>query len=250
MFAKSCGEDISYEKIEAPLDGFADVINQFFMQPQTIGCNVTVPFKEQAFSMAVHRDEAAAMAKAANTLMHNSAGELCAYNTDGIGLVADLKSTGLELTGIKVLMLGAGGAARGVVHPLLKAGVARLHILNRTLEKAQAIATDANSDKVAAVSPTDLLSHYDVVINSTSASLSGTLPEVPDSILAGCQLAYDMVYAKQTDSTVFMEHAKKLGARQQMDGLGMLVEQAAAAFTIWTGKEPETARVRAFLRSR
>lgn len=250
MFAKSCGELIQYDKIEVPLDAFEGTITDFFAAEDTIGCNVTVPFKERAFAMAVYKDEAASMAKAANTLMLNHQGELCAYNTDGIGLVADLKNSGLTLTGAKVLMLGAGGAARGVVHPLLNDGVSVLHILNRTVEKAQAIASEAKDERVIAVNHQDLLSHYDVVINSTSASLSGTLPTVPESVLANCQLAYDMVYAKNSGSTVFMAHAAKLGAGKQLDGLGMLVEQAAAAFAIWTGKQPATAEVISYLRNR
>lgn len=250
MFAKSCGELIQYDKIEVPLMSFETTISEFFAAENTVGCNVTVPFKERAFAMAQHKDAAVRLAKAANTLMLNSQGELCAFNTDGIGLVADLKNSGLELTGANVLMLGAGGAARGVVHPLLSAGIDKLHILNRTIEKAQTIASDANNEKVIAVSEQELLAHYDVVINSTSASLAGTLPAVPDSILAGCQLAYDMVYAKDSGCTVFMAHAKKLGATHQLDGLGMLVEQAAAAFAIWTGKQPATAEVIWYLRNR
>ncbi|GGF64818.1 shikimate dehydrogenase [Alteromonas lipolytica] len=250
MFAKSCGELIQYDKIEAPLDAFEDSINHFFADENTVGCNVTVPFKERAFAMAQHKDAAVCLAKAANTLMLNPQGELCAYNTDGIGLVADLNNSGLTLAGAKVLLLGAGGAARGVVHPLLSAGVTTLHILNRTVEKAQAIVNDANNQHVTAVSQQALLAQYDVVINSTSASLSGTLPAVPDAILANCQLAYDMVYAKDSGSTVFMTHAAKLGAVQQLDGLGMLVEQAAAAFAIWTGKQPATAEVIEYLRNR
>lgn len=250
MFAKSCGELIQYDKIEVPLMSFETTISEFFAAENTVGCNVTVPFKERAFAMAQHKDAVVRLAKAANTLMLNSQGELCAYNTDGIGLVADLKSSGLELTGADVLMLGAGGAARGVVHPLLSAGINKLHILNRTIEKAQTIASDANSEKVIAVSEQELLARYDVVINSTSASLEGTLPAVPDSILAGCQLAYDMVYAKDSGRTVFMTHAAKLGTARQMDGLGMLVEQAAAAFAIWTGKQPATADVIEYLRNR
>ena len=250
MFAKSCAEDISYEKIEAPLDGFEVSIDNFLATPQALGCNVTVPFKERACAMAKHKDDAVVMARAANTLMRNDEGELCAFNTDGIGLVADLTNNGLDLQGTKVLLLGAGGAARGVVHPLLNAGIESLHILNRTIEKAQAIAEDANNPKVTAVNHKQLLADYDVVINSTSASLSGTLPTVPDAVLANCHLAYDMVYSKDNGATVFMAHAEQLGAAKQLDGLGMLVEQAAAAFYIWTGKQPSTASVIEYLRNR
>ena len=137
-----------------------------------------------------------------------------------------------------------------MVHPLINAGVENLHILNRTVAKAQAIAEDAHNPKVAAVNPEVLLADYDVVINSTSASLSGALPDVPDEVLANCKLAYDMVYSKDKGATVFMVHAAQLGAARQLDGLGMLVEQAAAAFHIWTGKQPATASVIEYLRNR
>ncbi|MDC8829130.1 shikimate dehydrogenase [Alteromonas gilva] len=248
MFANSSQEQISYQKREAPVNGFAEAVAAFFADPQAVGCNVTVPFKEQAYAMAVHRNPAATMAGAANTLMYNDDGELCAFNTDGIGLVADLHAAGINLAGAKVLILGAGGAARGVVHPLLDAGVGQLDILNRTVSKAAAIANKADNDKVRAVDTPQLLNHYDVVINSTSASLSGEVPPVPDRLLAGCELAYDMVYSKDGGATVFMQHAATLGATQQRDGLGMLVEQAAAAFAIWTGKQPDTEGVIDFLR--
>ncbi len=249
LFAKSTQQDISYEKREAPIDGFTDAIAAFFAEPQAVGCNVTVPFKEQAYTMATHRNEAATMAGAANTLMYNAAGELCAYNTDGIGLVADLNAAGINLNGATVLMLGAGGAARGVVHPLLDAGVRQLHISNRTVSKAVAIAEKVNHDNVRAVEEQQLLRRYDVVINSTSASLKGELPPIPDSLLGGCKLAYDMVYSKDGNATAFMQHAATLGATQQRDGLGMLVEQAAAAFSIWTGRQPDTRGVIDFLRA-
>lgn len=249
MFAKSCGEVISYEKIEAPMDGFENAVEALFADPLTVGCNVTVPFKEKAFALAEHADDAATMAKAANTLRRNRQGELCAHNTDGIGLVEDLQANSINLAGAKVLLLGAGGAARGVVHPLIKAKVGQLDILNRTFAKAQDIADESQCTLVNAVADHSLAQSYDVVINSTSASLTGDLPSVPKSVFKGCHVAYDMVYAKETGKTVFMDFAAESGATIQLEGLGMLVEQAAASFAIWTGKQPDTAGVIGFLRN-
>ncbi|MCP3863193.1 MULTISPECIES: shikimate dehydrogenase [Marisediminitalea] len=248
MFAKSLNLDLQYDKILAPLDGFSQSIKDFFADVDALGCNVTVPFKEQAFQLADLKDNAATMAKAANTLMYNDKGQLCAFNTDGVGLVADLIANGNELKNAKILLLGAGGAARGVVHPLLAAGVDRLDILNRTIAKADAIASESNSNKVSAISKQSLAEHYDIVINSTSASLEGRVPDVPESVFVNCKTAYDMVYAKEPTS--FLNFAGTAGAQNQLDGLGMLVEQAAAAFAIWTGKQPNTLPVIQFLRQR
>ena len=169
MFAKSCGIELEYTKILAPVDGFAASLESFF-ENGGVGCNVTMPFKEEAFSMADYRNAAADMAKAANTLKRDESGTLHAYNTDGIGLVTDLTAKGAKLDGANVLLLGAGGAAKGVVQPLLEAGVKTLHILNRTLSKAQVIEKDSGSDRVVAITAESLAPDYEVVINSTSAS--------------------------------------------------------------------------------
>ena len=245
MFAKSCGIELEYTKILAPVDGFEQALSNFWAEGG-VGCNVTLPFKEQAYALANECNSAAKLAKAANTLKRDESGTLHAYNTDGIGLVTDLTAKGAKLDGANVLLLGAGGAAKGVVQPLLEAGVKTLHILNRTLSKAQVIEKDSGSDRVVAITAESLAPDYEVVINSTSASLQGTLPEVPVSVFKHCNIAYDMVYG--SEPTVFMEFAKENGATAQVDGLGMLVQQAAAAFTIWTGEQPETQDVEHYLR--
>lgn len=248
MFAKSCNLDIQYDKLLAPLDGFESAVQQFFGDDQCMGCNVTVPFKQRAFAMADATSAAAAAAQAVNTLKRMPDGTLYGDNTDGVGLVADLRNNGVQLQGARVLLLGAGGAARGAIHPLLDAGVAKLLVANRTQSTVQTLVDGIADVRVEVAKQNDLPDTVDVIINSTSASLHGTIPEgVPESLFAGCQATYDMVYG--TQPTVFLVHAKKHGCPVCLDGLGMLVEQAAAAFTIWTGEQPDTAPVIAHLRA-
>jgi len=250
MFAESCHETITYEKIEAPLASFEDAIATFFSHPETVGCNVTVPFKQQAFELSRSTcDNAARAAKAVNTLVKNADGRLAGHNTDGTGLVNDLRNQGVTLEGRTILLLGAGGAARGVIRPLLEAGINKLIITNRTHDTARTLASEAeqsNCDSVMA----QHLNRYavDIVINSTSASLNNSVPDCGTLDFSSCELAYDMVYGKS--DTAFMQFAQAHGATHVADGLGMLVEQAAAAFTLWTGKAPETHPVISHLRAR
>ena len=142
MFAEQVGEKISYEKILAPVDGFVDAANAFLAQEGAVGCNVTMPFKLDAFNMAKVDDQAAKDAQAVNTLMNGDSGEICGFNTDGVGLVNDLLNSGVEIKGKRVLLIGAGGAARGVISPLIKAGAASLTIANRTKAKAEEVEVD------------------------------------------------------------------------------------------------------------
>ncbi len=246
MFAELTGETIQYDKIEAPVDGFEETVAAFFEDERAVGCNVTVPFKEKAFALSeANCNPEAKTAKAVNTL-HQKDGLLYGYTTDGMGLVADLIST-TSLKGKRVLLIGAGGAARGVVQPILRAEPELLMMTNRTLSKAEAIVTDIHQDGFCAVSVEDAESNKpDIIINCTSASLTGDLPVVTEGLFAHCELAYDMVYSAKPTS--FMQYAKEKGAHSAKDGFGMLVEQAAAAFTIWTGKTPETAGVISKLR--
>lgn len=242
MFADLTGETIQYEKIEAPIEDFEDTVTNFFADERAVGCNVTVPFKERAFKLSeANCNEEAATAKAVNTL-HNVDGCLHGYTTDGMGLVADLLSTTGTLSGKRILLIGAGGATRGVAGPLLRENPESLFIANRTFAKAQAIVSDIANPKFEAITADDLVSiEAHIIINCTSASLTGDLPVVSDSMFGKCELAYDMVYSSQP--TRFMQYAAEKGAAGTRDGFGMLVEQAAAAFTIWTGKRPETAGV-------
>lgn len=250
MFARNCNLTIEYEKVTVPLEAFQAALTSFFADEAAIGCNITVPFKEQAFALVSRNcNTEATIAEAVNTIKRNSKGQLEGYNTDGRGLVADLLSHGAVLEGKNVLLLGAGGAAKGVIGPLLEAGVANLAITNRTVRKARAL-VERLEDRHCVALDANMLGEFnaDIVINSTSASLTGTLPAVEQIDFNRVQLAYDMVYSAQP--TPFMMYAKHHGARNSLDGLGMLVEQAAAAFTIWTGCQPATKDVISALRRR
>ncbi|NRQ44369.1 shikimate dehydrogenase [Rheinheimera sp. YQF-2] len=240
QFAAALGEQLQYDAILAPLDGFADSW-QRFVAAGGKGGNVTVPFKEQAYQLAERLSDRARQAGAVNTLYIDSAGKLCGDNTDGIGLVADLKRLGVNLAGINVLLLGAGGASRGAIGPLLAAGVKQLVLANRTVSKAQAIAINFDQ-RVEACGYTDILGlDYQLVINATSSGLNGERPDINVSHLQYCQLAYDMLYGAKP--APFLQWAKVAGVPQQADGLGMLVGQAAEAFYIWRGKRPDIAAV-------
>ena len=251
MFAEQVGEKIAYEKILAPVDGFVDAANAFLAQEGAVGCNVTMPFKLDAFNMAKVDDQAAKDAQAVNTLMNGDSGEIWGYNTDGVGLVNDLLNSGVEIKGKRVLLIGAGGAARGVISPLLKAGAASLTITNRTKAKAEKVASAASNAKVQVAALEDIADVAPhIIINSTAASLSNELPcRLNDGVLQNCEVVYDMVY--KNSPTRFMRDAAELGVKTQIDGLGMLVEQAAEAFYIWTQKRPDTSdivkRVRAIV---
>ncbi|WP_240224940.1 shikimate dehydrogenase [Rheinheimera hassiensis] len=245
QFASALGEKLRYDAILAPLDGFADSWHGFVAAGGK-GGNVTVPFKELAYQLADVLSERAKQAGAVNTLYLNSAGKLCGDNTDGIGLVADLTRLGVTLNGITVLLLGAGGASRGAIGPLLEAGVKQLVLANRTAGKAQTIA--ANFDqRVSACGYADIASQpYQLIINATSSGLSGERPLIAAQYLQYCQLAYDMLYG--VAPTPFLQWAKAQGVPRQADGLGMLLSQAAAAFYIWRGKRPDITPVLAALK--
>ena len=236
LFAASLGEQLEYDAILAPLDGFADSWQQFVAGGGK-GGNVTVPFKEQAYRMAEILSARAQQAGAVNTLYINEAGKLCGDNTDGIGLVTDLIRLGASLSASCILLLGAGGASRGAIGPLLDAGVKQIVLANRTQSKAQAIAQSFDR-RVVACGYTDIPSvPFQIVINATSSGLTGERPDIAAEHLQHCQLAYDMLYGAKP--TPFLQWAKLQGVAQQADGLGMLVAQAAEAFYIWRGKRPD-----------
>jgi len=243
QFARQTGQDMLYEAILAPLDGFAETLAQFCAEGGR-GANVTVPFKEQAFALATRRTPRAELAGAVNTLIVED-GALRGDNTDGAGLVADLtRNLGQVLGGKRILLLGAGGAARGVIGPLLELAPARLVIANRTASKAVALAE--HFDRGVEGSGLDAANtRFDLVINATAASLEGSLPPLSPAIFGPDTLAYDMMYGRDTP---FLEFARKLGAKTA-DGLGMLVEQAAEAFHLWRGVRPDTRPVIAALRT-
>jgi shikimate dehydrogenase len=245
MFAEQTGQDISYEAIEAPLDGFAAKIEELRTKGYK-GCNVTVPFKFEAFKLATELSERAQAAQAVNTLKFEG-GALIGDNTDGAGLVADIEhNLGVSLQGKQVLLMGAGGAAYGVVLPMLHAG-ARIIVANRTADKARQLAAAfAGQSNVSGCGYDELNDRqFDAIINATSAGLSDSTVPLPNTIFAPGALAYDMMYGRETP---FMAFARQHGARVA-DGLGMLVEQAAEAFHIWRGVRPDTKPVLEKLRS-
>lgn len=247
-FAAQTGERLSYEAIHVAPDGFPRALDEFQASGGK-GLNVTLPFKQQAHDLCRHRSERAALAGAANTLWFDQAGERFADNTDGVGLVRDLVTNlGLELAGRRILLLGAGGAARGVLGPLLASAPDTLVIANRTHERAVQLAERfASLGPVYAVAFDELhVEPFHVIINATSASLDGSLPPVPPAALVRGGTCYDMTYA--ASATPFVRWGCEAGAGISADGVGMLVEQAAEAFALWRGKRPETAAVIADLR--
>jgi shikimate dehydrogenase len=248
QFAAQCGEDLTYETLLAPLDGFADAVRRFSAAGGK-GANVTVPFKEEAFRLCTRLSGRAARARAVNTLTFTDDG-IAGDNTDGAGLVTDIQDNlACPLAGKRILLLGAGGAARGAVAPLLACSPAELAIANRTAAKALALAADfADLATVAAGSAADFDGRaFDVVINATSASLSGAALALPGGLFAPGSLAYDMMYGK--GETPFLVLARAQGAARVADGLGMLVEQAAEAFRVWRGVRPASRPVLAALRT-
>ncbi|WP_341677426.1 shikimate dehydrogenase [Niveibacterium sp. SC-1] len=244
-FAEAAAQAMRYEALLAPIAGFAQAVADFRAAGGR-GANVTVPFKLEAFALADTRSARAEAAGAANTLLISEAG-IHADNTDGIGLVRDLAWLGAPIAGRRVLLLGAGGAARGAILPLLEAGPCELVVANRTRAKAEELAIRfSDAGPINAAGFDSLQGSFDLVINATSASLSDAAPPLPAGVYAAGALAYDMMYGKT--ETAFLTAARALGANRLADGLGMLVEQAAESFTLWRGVRPDTAPVRQALR--
>ena len=233
-FAEQFELCLSYEKILVPLDKFEQFVFEFF-EKGGLGLNVTLPFKAQAFNLAHTKTKRAQYALASNTLWQDEQGLIHADNTDGVGLVRDLKQY-IDLCGQKILLIGASGAACGVVQSLLDEKPKQLHIANRTVEKAKQIAT--RYEGVTFSGLTDIDRQFDVIINATSASISNKVPEINPSVIGVNSICYDMVYGK--NANYFLNWAKNLGAISCLDGLGMLVEQAAESFFIWHGLMPNT----------
>ncbi|MDR3502301.1 MAG: shikimate dehydrogenase [Legionella sp.] len=241
-FAKQAGIQLTYAKIKADEQSFEQLLTDFFHQ-QGRGVNVTLPFKQRAFVMAQQATERCKQAGAANTLWMNDH-QLHADNTDGVGLIRDLHHY-INLLGKRVAILGAGGAARGIIHPLLQNKLAELVIVNRT--PAKGLELQQIFPQIQVLSINELSGAFDLIINATSASLAGELPSLPQECLAEKPFCYDLSYKKQ-ENTAFVHYAKEAGC-EAIDGLGMLVEQAAEAFLIWHGFKPETQAVLKLLRT-
>lgn len=254
QFAALTHQSLTYEAILTPVDGFEASLTRFFNAGGK-GANVTVPFKEQAFALCDSISPEAKLAGAVNTLRLLADGTIHGENTDGLGLVADLIANLGCLQAKRVLLIGAGGAARGCILPLLTAGIAQLTICNRTHTKAQllvdiftSVDNGAFATRVTAVEMNELVGEFDIIINSTSASLAGELPPVPAHIVSTQTVCYDMMYGASI--TTFNQWALAQGAAKVIDGLGMLVAQAAKSFTLWRGIEPDTQVVLTLLRDK
>lgn len=247
-FAAQTAQDMIYDARLAPLDGFSDAVRRFASEGGR-GANVTVPFKEEAFDLCGLLTPRARDAGAVNTLSLEG-GIIQGDNTDGVGLVRDLeRNLGWSLENRHILLIGAGGAARGVLAPLLGQKPARLVLVNRTPEKAEALVDEFArnaASPLATVEIACLSESFDLVINATSASLSGDPLPLPDAVFASGSLAYDIMYGR---ATPFLEQARRSGASVLSDGLGMLVEQAAEAFYLWRGLRPITRPVLDMLRT-
>jgi len=254
MFSAQTGRPLQYERLYAPVDGFAATV-QAFREAGGLGLNVTVPFKQEAYALAEPNLSARArLAGAVNTLwLRDGAWHGC--NTDGVGLVSDLARLGVALREARVLLVGAGGAARGVLQPLAEAGCARIHIVNRTAERAAELAQQwaaagvPGPTRVSAGPLADaaLPGGWNVVVNATASGLHDTAPALPGGLYAPDAMAYDMVYGARP--TPFMRQAEADGAARRADGLGMLVGQAAESFYLWHGVRPDPSPVLVALRT-
>ena len=242
-FARQSGQNIRYTAQEIPQDDFRRAAAAFFAAGGA-GLNITLPFKEEACAAAAVLGEYARRAGAANTLTRLPDGTVAGENTDGIGLLRDLQDNlGWELAGRRLLLLGAGGAVRGILPILLDQRPARLVLANRTLVRAEQLAAEMAGSGEAEVCGYEQLSRqvFDLVIHGTSAGLSGTVPPLPAALPLGRARCYDLSYGAGAE--LFLDRAKTAGAQELSDGLGMLVEQAAESFRLWRGVLPDTKAV-------
>jgi shikimate dehydrogenase len=243
LFARQTGQELEYTAIEAGIGHF-DPSVRAFLAGNGRGLNVTVPFKEDAWRFADTHSARAERAGAVNTLIKREDGTVYGDTTDGVGLVTDLTvNHGITLADQDILVIGAGGAVRGVLEALLSHQPASLFIANRTASRASALAADfSDMGNISGGGLDDVAERrFDVIINGTSASLQGELPDLPATIFAPGACSYDMMYA--AEDTPFMTWSRDNGASRCFDGLGMLVEQAAESFYLWRGVRPETASV-------
>ncbi|RYY02854.1 MAG: shikimate dehydrogenase [Gammaproteobacteria bacterium] len=242
QFAEQTGQDLHYAKQLVATDEFVKAAHEFFKQGGK-GLNITVPFKIEAFNFAQQLTPRALRAGAVNTLAIQADGIILGDNTDGIGMVHDMHNLGWELEGKRILILGAGGAVRGILQPVLAEHPAQVIIANRTFAKAEELAAhfqDLGDVQAKSFEQLDG-EQFDIIINGTSASLSGDLPPLPENLLNTNAACYDLMYG--AEPTVFMQWAQQQGAAKIADGLGMLIGQAAEAFYLWRQIRPEVVPV-------
>lgn len=244
-FAIQTNQEIDYQKALVELDNFETFIYQFKKEGGK-GCNITVPFKERAFKLADQLTSRAQAAGAVNTVIFKDNGTILGDNTDGQGLVEDILRQEIVLKNKRILVIGAGGAARGCILPLLEQMPSLIIVANRTESKAKYLEEEFNHDKLKSMSLDELPADFDVIINSTSASLSGHLPQIAESVIAGANCCYDMAYGNEP--TCFLRWSKDLGVENTIDGLGMLAGQAAESFRVWRGTTPQVTPVLSQLR--
>ncbi|MFQ3251568.1 MAG: shikimate dehydrogenase [Glaciecola sp.] len=246
MFAQQFDLNITYERILGEPAIFTQQLNDFFADPNAVGANITMPFKEDAANWASEKSSGVSKANAANTLIRLKQG-FRAETTDGKGLVSDLLRNQIHLQNKVILVIGAGGAARGAMEALLAEQPQQIYITNRSKENAHRLVEVANDQRVQALSESECEDMvFDVIINATSLSLNGQLPALSDKIFHPHPSVYDMVY--QDVDTCFVAKAKSLGCTQAIDGLGMLVGQAAESFYLWFGLRPDVTPVLEYLR--
>ncbi|MDR2508408.1 MAG: shikimate dehydrogenase [Candidatus Accumulibacter sp.] len=252
-FAQQCGQDMTYEAIAAPPGDFIEAVRRFQREGGK-GLNITVPFKTQAFELADALTPRAKSAGAVNTFSFRSDGSILGDNTDGAGLIRDIaRNLGYPLRKRRILLLGAGGAVRGTLRPLLDEKPAEIFIANRTASTAVSLAREfvqfaplAKETRLSGGGFMETGGGFDLLINGTSSGISDEAPAIPDECWQSVTLAYDMFYGK--DPTPFLRAAQAAGVKQTSDGLGMLVEQGAESFFLWRGVRPDTAPVIAALR--
>lgn len=252
LFAEQTGQKLRYSTILVERGQFTGAVTHFFENGDQ-GLSITVPFKEEAWQLAKVKTSRAQKAGAVNTLWQDEQGRLHGDNTDGLGLVADLvRNNRVEIKGARILILGAGGAVRGVLEPLLAEEPGEIVIANRTVSKAEVLAelfvkgVERVESAVSACGFEDLEGRFDLVVNGTAASLQGEMPPLPPSIIDEDTCCYDMMYGP--DETVFNRWCREQGAGKNLDGLGMLVEQAAEQFALWRGIRPDTSVILDLLR--
>lgn len=249
-FARQTGQRLEYTAIQVDEGGFKQAVSNF-QAHGGLGLNITVPFKQEAWQLATEHSAEARRAAAVNTLMFRADGVVYGHNTDGLGLVRDLLDNhDIRLARQRLLIMGAGGAVRGILMPLLNQQPHSITIANRTVDKAQELAHDfSDSGTIDGCGYAALTGRqFDIIINGTAASMHGELPPLPDHIFPAGACCYDMMYGPEP--TVFLQWAEAQGAAHCLDGLGMLVEQAALSFECWRGIRPDTAPVIALLRQR